>query len=95
MRFHISEDFTSKKVSLIMNPQYLIVASFMLGTKVAQINLSLEKIEKLFPFIKDKIKLVLDYEFFLATILDYIFYVYNPYHALYGLIYTLEQKQFF
>lgn len=87
--------FYLKKSILDYDPQYLMVASFMLGTKVAQINLPLEKIEKLFPFIKDEIKLVLDYEFFLTNILDYNFYVYNPYHALYGLIYTLEQKQFF
>ena len=87
--------FYLKKSILDYNPQYLMIASFMLGSKVAQINLPLEKIEKLFPLIREDIKKVLDYEFFLTTILDYNFFVYNPYHALYGLIYTLEQKQFF
>jgi serine/threonine protein kinase len=87
--------FYLKKSIVDYDPQYLMVASFMLGSKVAQINLPLDKIEKLFPFIRENIKKVLDYEFFLTTILDYNFFVYNPYHALYGLIYTLEQKQFF
>ena len=87
--------FYLKKSILDYDPQYLMIAAFTLGAKVAQINLSLEKIEKLFPLIRENIKKVLDYEFFLTTILDYNFFVYNPYHALYGLIYTLEQKQFF
>lgn len=35
------------------------------------------------------------YEFYLTTILEYNFYVYNPYQALVGLIYNLEKNKFF
>ena len=87
--------FYLKKSILDYNPEYLIVAAFFLGAKVAQIDLPLEKIELLFTYIKGNYKKLFDYEFFLSTILDYNFYVYNPYHALYGLIYILEQKKFF
>ena len=87
--------FFLKKSILDFDPIYLMGAALFLGNKVAQLNLSILEIEKLFPILKNNEKKLFDYEFFLATILDYNFYVYNPYQAFYGLIFTLEQKDFF
>ena len=87
--------FFLKKSILDYDPIYLMGAALFLGNKVAQLNLSISQIEKLFPILKGNEKKLFDYEFFLTTILDYNFYVYNPYQAFQGLIYILDQKEFF
>ena len=87
--------FYLKKSIIDYDPPFLMIAAVFLGSKVVQVNLTLEKIEVLFSIIKNNEKKVLEYEFYLITILDYNFFVYNPYHALYGLIYNLEKNQFF
>ncbi len=87
--------FFLKKSILDFNPLYLMAASLFLGAKVAQKNFTILDIEKVFPDIKNSDKILFDYEFYLSTILEYDFYVYNPYQALLGFIFTLEQKEFF
>ena len=87
--------FYLKKSILDYDPLYLMAASFFLGAKVAQKNLQIQEIEKRFPIIKGAEKILFEYEFYLVTILDYEFFVYNPYQALLGFIFTLEQKEFF
>lgn len=87
--------FFLKKSILDYDPIYLMGAALFLGNKVAQLNLSIPEIEKLFPILKNNEKKLFDYEFYLSIILDNNFYVYNPYHSFQGLIFTLEQKEFF
>ena len=87
--------FFLKKSILDYDPFFLMAASLLLGSKVAQIKVPFEDIEASFPIIKNSIEKLFSYEFYLATILDYNFYVYNPYHSLLGLIYNLEKNKFF
>ena len=87
--------FFLKKSIIDYDIIYLMAAAVFLGSKVAPINLSIQDIEKIFPAVKNSDKKFFDYEFFLCTILEYDFYVYNPYLALMGFIFNLEQKEFF
>ena len=87
--------FFLKKSILDYDPIFLMAAALFLGNKVAQINASIQEIEKLFPILKNNEQKLYKYEFYLTTILEYNFYVYNPYQAFQGLLFTLEQKGFF
>lgn len=87
--------FYLKKSILDYDPNFLMAASLFLGGKVTRISLSIQDIEKRFPVIKNAEAKFFEYEFFLSVILNYDFYVYNPYQALLGFIYTLQQKEFF
>ena len=87
--------FFLKKSILDYDPKYLMAASFFLGAKVAEKNYPLEELYKRFPIVKGAEKILFEYEFYLVSVLDYEFYVYNPYQALLGFIFTLEQKEFF
>jgi hypothetical protein len=71
---------------------YLMAAALYLGSKVSQMNLGFEGVEKIFGDIHKHEEKVFDYESYLCTILKYDFFVYNPYHALSGF---LEQKDVF
>ena len=87
--------FFLKKSILDYDPNFLMAAAFYLGSKVTQVNLSILEIEKIFVILKNSEKKLFEYEFYLTTILEYEFFVYNPYQALLGFIYILEQKEFF
>ena len=87
--------FFLKKSILDYDPIYLMGAALYLGSKVSQLTLSIPDLEKIFPILKGKENILFEYEFYLSTILDYDFYVYSPYEALFGFLYTLEQKDFF
>ena len=87
--------FFLKKSILDYDPIYLMGAALFLGSKATQLSLSIPDLEKIFPILKNNEKILFEYEFYLSTILDYDFYVYSPYQALFGFLYTLEQKDFF
>ena len=69
-----------------------MAACFHLGRKLAAMNYSLEDYKKIFPVLTENIDRLMEYEFYLCTILEYDFYVYNPYQALLGFIYTLKEN---
>ena len=83
------------KSILDYDPSYLMAAAFYLGTKIAAINFSEKDFLKIFPVMNNNLDILNEYEFFLCTELDYDFFVYDPFQALFGFIYTLEQKGFF
>lgn len=87
--------FFLKKSILDYNANLLMAGAFRLASKVASLNFSQNDYIKIFPFLANSWVKLNEYEFYLCYILDYEFYVYNPYQALLGLIYTLEQKGFF
>ena len=87
--------FYQKKSIFDYELEYLMAASVFLGSKVAQLNITIEALEKIFPFIKGTEKKLVEYEFYLSHVLEYEFYVYNPYQALFGFIFSLKQKEFF
>ena len=87
--------FYLKKSVLDYDPYFLMAACFHLGRKLAAMNYSLEDYKKIFPVLTENIDRLMEYEFYLCTILEYDFYVYNPYQALLGFIYTLKEKEFF
>ena len=88
--------FYQKKSIFDYELEYVMAASVFLGSKlVAQLNISNEGMENMFPFIKGTEKKLFEYEFYLSNILEYEFYVYNPYQALFGFIFSLKQKEFF
>ena len=87
--------FYQKKSIFDYELEYIMAASVFLGGKVAQLNISFELLEKLFPFVKGTEKKLIEYEFYLSHVLDYEFYVYSPYQALLGFIFSLKQKEFF
>ena len=87
--------FFLKKSILDYNANLLMAGAFRLASKVASLNFSQNDYIKIFPFLANSWVKLNEYEFYLCYILDYEFYVYNPYQALLGLIYTLEQKDFF
>ena len=86
--------FFLKKSILDYNANFLMAGAFRLGAKLSSMNYTANDYKKIFPFIENVMKLN-EYEFYICHILDYEFYVYNPYQALLGLIYTLEQREFF
>ena len=72
----------------------IAAASVFLGSKTAQINLKIEDLKKhMFPNINENE--LIENEFNLIILMDYNFYVYNPYQALMGFIYELVIKNFF
>ena len=87
--------FFLKKSILDYDPSFLMAAACFLGSKVTQVSKSLSDMEKIFTILENNEKKLYEYEFYLSTILEYEFFVYNPYQALIGLIYNLEQKEFF
>ena len=87
--------FFLKKSILDYDPDFLMAAAFFLGSKIAQLNYTIEDTEKIFVVIKNYEKKFFEYEFFLSTILEYDFFVFSPYQALLGFLYNLEQKEFF
>jgi hypothetical protein len=87
--------FFLKKSILDYNANFLMASAFRLGAKISSMNYTLNDYKKVFPFIENSLNKLNEYEFYICHILDYEFYVYNPYQALLGLIYTLEQKDFF
>ena len=81
--------FYQKKSIFDYELEYVMAASVFLGSKlVAQLNISNEGMENMFPFIKGTEKKLFEYEFYLSNILEYEFYVYNPYQALFGFIFS-------
>ena len=78
------------------DPYFLMAAAFFLGSKVTQNELEdILELNNIFGVLKNSEKKLFEYEIYLSTILEYEFFVYNPYQALLGLIYILQQKQFF
>ena len=90
--------FFYKKCVLEYEPLFIFFASIYLGGKISSeiinrgglINLD----EKTFSEEKNFNKLI-KYEFYLNIILQYDFYVYDPYKALIGFIYLLDKQNFF
>ena len=87
--------FYLKKSVLDYDPYFLMAASFHLGRKLSAMNYNMEDYKKIFPVLSDNEDKLMEYEFYLCTILEYDFFVYNPYQALLGFIYTLKEKEFF
>ena len=87
--------FYFKKSILDYDTNFVMAAAFLLGAKLAAVNYSYKEINKIFPIIENNLNKLLEYEFYLCTILEYEFFVFNPYQALIGFIYILEQKEFF
>jgi len=89
--------FYLKKSILDYDPDFLMPAALYLAAKISSINYSRDDFIKIFSLLKsdENWEKLYNYEFYLCTILDYEFFVYNPYQALLGFIYSLEQKEFF
>ena len=88
--------FFLKKSILDYDPDFLMAAAFFLGSKVTRNELEkIWELKNIFGVLENSEKKLFEYEFYLSTILEYEFFVFNPYQALLGLIYILEQKEFF
>ena len=87
--------FFLKKSVIDYDPSFLMAAAFLLGRKLSAMNYTMEDYKNIFPVAADNTDKLFDYEFYLCTILEYDFFVYNPYQALLGFIYTLKEKEFF
>ena len=87
--------FYLKKSVIDYDPYFLMAAAFHLGGKLSAMNYNFEDYKKIFPFLSENPDKFIEYEFYLITILEYDFFVYNPYQALIGFIYTLKEKEFF
>ena len=87
--------FYLKKSVIDYDPYFLMAAAFHLGRKLSAMNYNFEDYKKIFPFLSENPDKLIEYEFYLITILEYDFFVYNPYQALIGFIYTLKEKEFF
>ena len=77
------------------DPFFLMAAVFHLGRKLSAMNYNFEDYKKIFPDLSGNADKLIEYEFYLCTILEYEFFIYNPYQALLGFIYTLKEKEFF
>ena len=89
--------FFLKKSIIDYNPNFLMASSLYLAAKVCSLNFSKEAYLKIFPILAEGNNYfkLFEYEFYLCTILEYDFFVFNPYQALIGFIYSLEKKEFF
>ena len=88
--------FFLKKSCLDYDPEMMFFACIFLGGKVAQLNITLSKMDELIPILKERGHTqLLNYEFYLCTILGYDLYVFNPYKALIGFIYKMNVNKYF
>ena len=88
--------FFLKKSCLDYDPEMMFFACIFLGGKVAQLNITLSKMDELIPILKERGHTqLLNYEFYLCTILGYDLYVFNPYKALIGFIYKMDINKYF
>ena len=88
--------FFLKKSCLDYDPEKMFFACIFLGGKVAQLNITLSKMDELIPILKETgHSQLLNYEFYLCTILGYDLYVFNPYKALIGFIYKMDINKYF
>jgi hypothetical protein len=87
--------FFLKKSILDYYAGFLFPSALRLGAKLCSINYIKDDYLNIFPMIENNWDKLNEYEYHLCYILEYDFYVYNPYQALLGLIHTLEQKGFF
>ena len=90
--------FFYKKCVLEYEPLFILFASIFLGGKISSEKINEEGLinldEQTFSEEKNFKKLI-KYEFYLSIILQYDFYVYDPYKALIGFIYLLDKQNFF
>ena len=90
--------FFYKKCVLEYEPLFIFYASIFLGGKISSETIYIEGLidldKKTFSEEKNFKKLI-KYEFYLSIILQYDFYVYDPYKALIGFIYLLDKQNFF
>ena len=87
--------FFLKKSILDYDPDFLMASAFLLGAKVSSMNYTNDDYLKIFPILQNNWEKFYEYEFYLCTILEYDFFVYNPFQALLGFIYELEKEKFF
>lgn len=93
--------FYIRKTSIDYDPDYLLCAALFLGFKVAQMNVNLDLMKNICPFLKEKhteknienILLLFEYEFYLINFINYDFYVFCPFKALSGFLYKINQNQ--
>jgi len=93
--------FFLKKTAIDYDPEFLLCASIYLGCKVAQLNITLDTMKNIFPFLKEihqeknteNILILLEYEFYLINVLNYDFYVFCPYKAMVGFIHSIVKNQ--
>ena len=90
--------FFYKKCVLEYEPLFIFYASIFLGGKISSETIYIKELidldKKTFSEEKNFKKLI-KYEFYLSVILQYDFYVYDPYKALIGFIYLLDKQNFF
>ena len=87
--------FFLKKSIIDYDPIFIMAGAFFLGSKINSLHYTQNELFKIFHISKDSWEILKEYEFYLCTVLEYDFYVYNPYQALLGFIYTLDKKEFF
>ena len=93
--------FYLRKTAIDYDPDYLLCAALFLGFKVAQMSVNIETMKNICPFLKEKhteknvenILLLLEYEFYLINILNYDLYVFCPYKAMVGFLYSINNNQ--
>lgn len=93
--------FFLKKTAIDYDPEFLLCAAIYLGCKVAQMNVTLDTMKNIFPFLKEihpeknmeNILILLEYEFYLINVNNYDFYVFCPYKAMVGFIHTIVKSQ--
>ncbi len=76
----------------------MLCACIFLGFKIAQLNVNLDIMINICPFLTrrhhetqvENVIIMYEYEFYLINVINYDFYVYNPYKAKIGLIYDIK-----
>lgn len=77
----------------------MICACLFLGFKVAQLNVGLDLIKEMFPYLSnfnqekqtENINILFDYEFYLMNVINYDFYVFCPYKAMQGFFFKMSK----
>jgi hypothetical protein len=92
--------FYLKKTIIDYDPDYMLCACIFLGFKIAQLNVNLDVMVNVCPFLKlnnvernmNNIQIMFEYEFYLINVLNYDFYVFSPYKAKMGLLYEIKNS---
>ena len=79
----------------------MMATSLYLGMKSSQLDIKIDLLKTIFPFIKENNKetnipnltILFKYEFYMINVLSYDFYVFCPYKAMLGFMYKIKSSQ--
>lgn len=97
----IFKRFYLKKLIIDFDFYYVFYASFFLGFKLCEMDVGLNKICDIFPYLKETDKssgksnkeILLEYEFYILDVLGYDVHFYDPYKALRGLLFKVFSNE--